>query len=94
VYVIGDGSGETGVVPIAAATGTVGAPAETRDDTVSMALTPDGRTLYVVGDNDESDPQDSIVTPISTATDTALAAIPDPGNPGPIGITRAHCSRK
>jgi hypothetical protein len=65
-----------------------------RGDTQAMALTPDGRTLHVVGNASDSDQADSQVTPISTATNTAGTPIPDPGSPEAIATAGARCPRR
>ena len=62
------------VTPIEAATGTAGRPIKVGFRPWAIAITPDGKTAYVV--NSET----STVTPISTATNR-------PGKPIKVGIT-------
>jgi hyaluronoglucosaminidase len=61
LYVGGDGV----LTPISTATNKAGAPIDAYGDPDSMAVTPDGRTLYVADGNNGD------VVPISTATNTA-----------------------
>ena len=65
-------SGQSTVTPIATATNTPGAPIEVGSGPWAFAITPDGKTAYVINFYSHS------VTPIATATNT-------PGPPIPIG---------
>jgi YVTN family beta-propeller protein len=60
------------VTPIATATGTPGKPITVGDGPVAIAITPDGKTAYVVNQGSGT------VTPIATATNT-------PGKPITVG---------
>jgi YVTN family beta-propeller protein len=93
-YVIGGGSGAGTVTPITTATNTAGAPIGTGGDTVAEAITPDGKTVYVVANADNSNPADSQVTPVSTTSNTAGKPIPDPGNPEAIVIAPAQATAR
>jgi YVTN family beta-propeller protein len=68
------------VTPIATATNTSGTPIPVGNDPYAIALTPDGKTAYVVNGT-------GTVTPIATATNTPGTPIPVGSNPGPIAIT-------
>jgi YVTN family beta-propeller protein len=63
------------VTPIRIATGTTMAPITVGLKPDALAITPDGRTLYVLNQ------LSATVTPIRTATRTALSAIPVGDNP-------------
>jgi YVTN family beta-propeller protein len=69
------------VIPIRTATNTVLAPITVGQDPRALAITPDGKTIYV------TNYQSGTVTPILTATNTALAPIRVGGNPWAIAIT-------
>ena len=60
---------QRGVVPISTATNKPGKPINAGKDLDGIAITPDGRTAYVVSTSSAT------VTPIRTATNTALKAI-------------------
>jgi YVTN family beta-propeller protein len=79
-YVVNDAWRGT-VFPIQIRTGHLGSPIHVGHDPQGMAITPDGRTLYVT--NEES----GTVTPIRTATNTALQPIRVGRMPGAIVIT-------
>jgi hyaluronoglucosaminidase len=85
VYVASQGSNT--VTPISAATNKPGRPIPLPPGgyTTAMAITPDGKTVYV-GDS-TPDPELGYVTPISTATNKALPAIQIVGSPGQIAFT-------
>jgi YVTN family beta-propeller protein len=76
--VLGGGSGT--VTPIRTATNTALKPITVGQDPRSLAITPDGTTIYV------TNYQSGTVTPIRTATNTALAPIRVGGNPWAIAI--------
>jgi DNA-binding beta-propeller fold protein YncE len=64
------------VIPISTATNTAGPPIKVAAESLSIAITPDGKTAYVVSSG--SSGLSCTVTPISTGTDT-------PGPPIPLG---------
>jgi YVTN family beta-propeller protein len=68
-YVVG---GRDTVTPIATATNTPGKPIKVGKGPWAIAITPDGKTAYVLNANSDT------VTPIATATNT-------PGPPIPVG---------
>jgi YVTN family beta-propeller protein len=80
-YVTNGGSDT--VTPIAAATNTAGPPITTGPGPDAVAITPDGKTAYVVNGNSGS----PTVTPIATATNTAGRPIPVGSDPCDIAIT-------
>lgn len=69
------------VIPIRLRTGRLGRRIRVRRDPEAMAITPDGRTLYVASD------AAGTVTPIRTATWTALRPIRAGQQPGAIAVT-------
>lgn len=69
------------VIPMQLRTGRLGRPVHVRRDPEAMAITPDGRTLYVASDTSGT------VTPIRTATWTALRPIRAGQQPGAIAVT-------
>jgi YVTN family beta-propeller protein len=69
------------VIPIRTATNTALTPITVGQDPRALAITPDGKTIYV------TNYQSGTVTPIRTATNTALAPIKVDGNPWAIAIT-------
>jgi YVTN family beta-propeller protein len=72
------------VTPIRTATNTAVKAIKVGPLPVAIAITPDGKTAYVVNSGASA----RSVTPIDTATNTALKAIPlGPGLPGPVAIT-------
>jgi DNA-binding beta-propeller fold protein YncE len=73
------------VTPIRTATNTALAPIRIGESPLSIAITPDGQTAYVVFDSGPSRP--GIVTPIQTATNQALRPIKVGSLPTPIAIT-------
>ena len=75
VYVVaGQTFGSTGVlIPITAATGSIGSPVSVGPDPTAIAITPDGRTAYVV------DNGSTTITPVALANGIA-------GSPIQIGI--------
>lgn len=80
-------AGQSGTVtPIRTATSTALAPIRVPAGSFSMAITPDGRTIYVL-DLGSSQAQEGMVIPIRTATNTALAPIRLADGAGPITIT-------
>jgi YVTN family beta-propeller protein len=79
-YVVNDGSGT--VTPIATATDTAGPPITVGTFPRAIAITPDGKTAYVVNDG-----LSGTVTPIATATGTAGPPITVGRNPYAIAIT-------
>ena len=70
LYVGGDGA----VTPVSTATNRAGAPIDVHGYAISIAITPDGRTVYVANSN-------GFVVPISTAANTAGTPI-RVGSPG------------
>ena len=66
---------DNNVTPIDIATNTAGTTIPVGNSPDTIAITPDGKTVYVVNQNSND------VTPIDTATNTAGTAIPF-GNPG------------
>ncbi len=80
-YVVNGGSDT--VTPIATATNTAGPPITTGPGPDAVAITPDGKTAYVVNGNSGS----PTVTPIATATNTAGRPIPVGSDPCDIAIT-------
>ena len=78
---------QRGVVPISTATNKPGKPINAGKDLTGIAITPDGKTAYVVSTSSAT------VTPIRTATNTALKLIkvgngqPAQPGPSPIAIT-------
>ena len=74
-YVLNNGSGT--VTPIATATNTPGKPITVGPHPWAIAITPDGKTAYVVSSINSSDTPGT-VTPISTATSTPGIPIPVP----------------
>ena len=73
------------MTPIATATNTAGPPITTGDNPDAIAITPDGKTAYVV--NADS----GTVTPITTATNTAGPPIPVGSDPA---AHRDHAGRQ
>jgi DNA-binding beta-propeller fold protein YncE len=74
------------VTPVSAATNTAGQPIEVGAGVTAIAITPNGRTAYVV--NYGSYPDDEgTVTPIQTATGTAGKTIKVGNEPEVIVIT-------
>ncbi len=71
--------GSTTVTPIDTATATSGAPIAAGSQSGSIAITPNGKTAYVVNQNDA-------VTPINTLTNTAGVPIPVGSSPEGIAI--------
>lgn len=69
------------MTPIATATNTPGAPIEVRSQPWAFAITPDGKTAYVINFNSHS------VTPIATATNTPGPPIEVGDGPYAIAIT-------
>jgi YVTN family beta-propeller protein len=69
------------VVPISTRTNTALKPVKVAYPAGGMAITPNGKTLYVISG------QSGVVTPISTAANTALKPITV--GSGPIAITIA-----
>jgi YVTN family beta-propeller protein len=69
------------VIPLRTRTGRLGPPIRVGHDPVAMAITPDGKTVYVANEHSGT------VTPIRTATDTALRPIRVGGMPGAVAIT-------
>jgi YVTN family beta-propeller protein len=69
------------VIPVRLRTGRLGRRIHVRRDPEAMAITPDGRTLYVASD------ASGTVTPIRTATWTALRPIRVGKQPGAIAVT-------
>jgi YVTN family beta-propeller protein len=82
-YVIYQNSGT--VTPIRTATNTALKPIKVGAFPVAIAITPDGRTAYVVSDG-------GTVTPIRTATNTALTPIKVGRLPFAIAITKPSAS--
>ena len=76
-YVVNGGSGT--VTPIATATNTAGPPIPVGSGPGAIAITPDGRTAYVIIGGS--------VTPIATATNTAGPPIPVGSAPDDLAIT-------
>ena len=74
--------GSSTVTPISIRTNTVGPAIPVGSGPFAIAITPDGRTAYVVNDGDPG-----TVTPISIRTNTAGPAIPTGGYPVAIAIT-------
>ena len=83
VYVANSSSGT--VTPIRTATNTALPAIKTGDGPKAIAITPDGKTAYVVSDGDGG--RSGWVTPICTATNTALRPIKLTGSPTAILIT-------
>ena len=79
-YVTNQGSGT--VTPIRAATNTAGKPVKVGREPVTIAVTPDGETAYVVNNGPPG-----TVTPIRAANDTALTPIKVGRSPVAIAIT-------
>jgi len=77
VYVVSRTSGT--VTPVDTATDTAGPAIRVGAQPSAIAITPDGRTAYVVNTNDQAGLKDGTVTPITTATD-------EPGKPVKVGI--------
>src|SRR5262249_5788433 len=77
------------VVPISTATGAVGKAIVLRGHPYVMALTPDGKTLYVVC---AGFPGPQEVVPVHTATNTAGKAINTGMQPGAIAISGSRSS--
>jgi YVTN family beta-propeller protein len=69
------------VTPVTLATHTVGAPVKTGLNTYSLAVTPNGKTVYAVNFSSNS------VTPITTATDMAGTPVKVGKQPDAIAIT-------
>jgi YVTN family beta-propeller protein len=69
------------VTPIQTATNTALKPVKVGRNAVAIAITPDGKTAYVVNLNSRT------VTPIRTATNTALKPVKIRGIPVAIAIT-------
>ncbi|MGH3257057.1 MAG: YncE family protein, partial [Streptosporangiaceae bacterium] len=78
---IGDFTGPGTVTPISVATNTAGRPITVGREPGTMAITPDGKTLYVSNFGSDT------VTPISVATNTAGRPIPAGREPGAMAIT-------
>ena len=74
------------MTPITTATNTAGTPIPAGFDSGHLAITPEGRTSYVVNSNFGVP---GTVTPIATATDTAGAPITVGSDPVEIAITPA-----
>jgi len=72
------------VTPIPAATNKPGKPIPVHGRPTAIAITPNGKTAYVISDADENS---GYVTAVSTATNTAVRAISVPGDPTAIAIT-------
>ena len=79
---VANGGSDT-VTPIATTTNTAGPPITTGPGPSAVAITPDGKTAYVVNGNSGS----PTVTPIATATNTAGRPIPVGSDPCDIAIT-------
>ena len=79
---VANGGSDT-VTPIAAATNTAGPPITTGPGPDAVAITPDGKTAYVVNGNSGS----PTVTPIATSTNTAGPPITVGSGPFDIAIT-------
>lgn len=79
-YVVNDGSDT--VTPIATGTGTVGQPIPAGPFPRAIAITPDGKTAYVLNEG-----LSGTVTPIVTATSTAEPPITVGEDPVAIAIT-------
>jgi YVTN family beta-propeller protein len=77
VYVVSRTSGT--VTPVDTATDTAGQAIKVGAQPSAIAITPDGRTAYVVNTSDQAGLKDGTVTPITTATD-------QPGKPITVGI--------
>jgi len=77
-------SGSGTVTPIRVATGTALPAIKVGSDPVAIAITPDGRTAYVVNTGSGT------VTPIRVASNTALRPIHVGGFPDAIAIVPAH----
>jgi DNA-binding beta-propeller fold protein YncE len=73
------------VTPVTVATGIAGKPIKVGSDPSELAITPDGKTVYVV--NLPVNGTAGTVTPISTATNTPGKAIPVGAGPAAIVIT-------
>jgi DNA-binding beta-propeller fold protein YncE len=73
------------VTPITTATNTAGRPIPVSDPPVFIAITPDGKTVYVAGD--EPSHGTTKVTPIQTATNTAGPPIAAGSFPTALAIT-------
>jgi hyaluronoglucosaminidase len=69
------------VIPLRTRTGRLGPPIRVGHDPVAMAITPDGRTVYVANEHSGT------VTPIRTAAGAALRPIRVGRMPGAIAIT-------
>jgi hypothetical protein len=81
-------AGQSGTVtPILTATNTALAPVRLADGAGSIAITPDGRTAYVIADSAPG--RKGTVTPIRTATNQMLRAIAVGDLPSVIAITPA-----
>jgi hyaluronoglucosaminidase len=80
------GNGDGFVVPIATATNKPAEPISVGHLPVGLAITPDGKTIYVPNSGDNT------VTPIATATNAARRPIPI-GNAGPVAILVAPGGR-
>ena len=72
-YVTNPGSGT--VTPIRTATNTALPPVKTGPGPVAIAITPDGKTAYVVKDSFTPRGFSGTVVPIRTATNTALSPV-------------------
>ena len=79
VYVASYVSGT--IAPVNAATGKAGTPIRTIGQPLTLAATPDGRTVYVASIDNQPAPAQEYVTPISTATGKPGTPIPDAGGP-------------
>jgi YVTN family beta-propeller protein len=77
IYVVSRTSGS--VTPVDTATETAGPAIKVGAQPSAIAITPDGRTAYVVNENDLAGLKDGTVTPITTATD-------EPGKPIGVGM--------
>ena len=77
VYVVSRSSGA--VTPVDTATGTAGQAIKVGSQPVAIAITPDGRTAYVINQGDQGALRDGTVTPINTAND-------EPGTPIGVGM--------
>lgn len=77
-------TGQDEVTPITVATNTAGPPVElAQDGTItSLAVTPNGKTLYI------ADYSNDVVVPMSTATESVGTPIPVGPNPEAVAITR------
>ena len=84
VYVLNAFPSPGTVIPVSTATNTAGIPIKTGNQPTAMAITPDGRTIYVTVPTGRSD--DGMLIPVSTVTGTAGRPIKVGYNPYEITI--------